>query len=141
MWRCALSQYSVTYHKELTETPVYHCTDILWSENPLIREQHDFLTYRGLLLEEVVGQEGLVCTCNGFTVGAIVFSELTMDSHFPGWGRIVLYSVTSRFHPQATLLLYRELTNAIRRQGGEWYQTTSRISDTEFKSKYRRIHG
>ena len=137
-----MSQYSVSYHPELNEVPVHHCADILWSYFPLVRETGgDYLTYRDNLENEVVGEQGLVCTCNGLTVGALVFGDVGPDSHFPGLGSIVYYTVVNPDHPQATLLLYRELSDMIRREGGQWYQTTRRISATEFTSKYRRIHG
>ena len=136
-----MSPYHVEYHERLPSLQVYHCTDILWSENPLVRDTgHDFVTYLNLLMDEVVGSEGLVCTCNGFTVGAIVIGPQSMDSHFPGLGRIVYYSVTSKRHPGATVALCRALTALLADEGSEWYQTTRRRSLTEFTSKFRRVH-
>ncbi|BEQ12891.1 hypothetical protein Ep4_032 [Pseudomonas phage Ep4] len=136
-----MSPYHVEHHGGLSEVPVYHCADILWSENPLIRNTgHTFRAYRDLLVNEVVGSEGLVCTCNGFTVGAIVIGPQGMDSHFPGLGRIVYYSVTSKRHPGATVALYRALTALLVAEGSEWYQTSRRRSLTEFTSKFRRVH-
>lgn len=120
---------------------MYKATDILWSENPIIRLQHEFCAYRELLLQETVGEEGLLCHHNGYLVGALVIGLLGPDSHFPGEGRIVYYTVVSNAHPQATRLLYRYLVNLIREKGGSWYQTTHRVSESEFHSKYRRLHG
>ena len=134
-----MSRYIVE-HRPIFEADVYKAADILWSENPIIREQHEFLTYRNLLIQETVGEEGLVCYHDGFLVGALVIGELGPDSHFRGEGRVVYYTVVSNAHPQATRLLYRYLVNLIREKGGSWYQTTRRVSESEFHSKYRRIH-
>lgn len=134
-----MSQYTVE-HRLVTECDVYKATDILWSQNQIIREQHPFLTYRKLLIQETEGEEGLLCFYGTEFVGALVIGELGPDSHFPGEGRVVFYTVASRFHPQATRLLYRYLSQLVKEGGGSWYQTTRRVSETEFKSKYRRVH-
>lgn len=135
-----MSQYSVE-HRPVHEADVYKAADILWSENQLIRDQGiPWTNYRDLLIQETEGEEALVCYCGQSLVGALVIGPLGPDSHFPGEGRIVYYSVTSQSHPKATRLLYRYLVNLIREKGGSWYQTTRRVSETEFHSKYRSIH-
>lgn len=135
-----MSQYIVE-HRPITEVDVYCAADVLYAYYPLVRAQ-PWPFYRDLLLQETVGSEGLVCTLDGQFVAALVIGELGPDSHFPGEGRVVYYSVASPAFPKATRLLYRYLVNLIREKGGSWYQTTRRVSESEFHSKYRRIaHG
>lgn len=119
---------------------MYCAADILWSEHALIRDQMPFVRYRALLIQELVGMHGLLCYCNGYLVAALAVGDLGPDFHFPGTGIVVYSSMTSRFHPQATRLLYRSLVALVKQGGGSWYQTTRRVSDVEFHSKYRRIH-
>lgn len=135
-----MSQYTVE-HRPITVADVYKAADILWSENPVVRGAHPFERYRGLLINEVRGEQGLVCTYKGHLVGALVIGDLDYDSHFPGTGIIVYYQTISMFHPQATRLLYRSLAHLVKDGGGSWYQTTRRVSESEFTSKFRRIHG
>lgn len=137
-----MSLYSVE-HRPVREVDVYMAADILWSQNQLIRDQGiPWVQYRSLLIQETEGSEGLLCYVDGLFVGALVIGPLGPDSHFPGEGRIVYYTVVDRYHPRATRLLYRYLVNLILEKGGSWYQTTRRVSETEFHSKYRRIpHG
>lgn len=133
-----MSQYTVE-HRAITETDVYMATDILWSQNQLIREQMPFLTYRKLLIQELEGMNGLLCYCDGHLVGAFAIGPLEPDFHFPGNGIVVYSSMISRFYPKATRLLYRYLVQLVKDGGGSWYQTTRRVSEIEFHSKYRRI--
>lgn len=119
---------------------IYLAADILWSYYPTVRNAHPFPRYRGQLINETRGEDGLLCYLGDYLVGALVISRLDWDSHFPGKGIIVHYSVTNPDHPKATRLLYRYLVNLIREKGGSWYQTTRRVSETEFHSKYRSIH-
>ena len=134
-----MSRYTVE-HRPITECDVYMAADILYSQHPLVRAQ-PWPLYRDLLIKETVDADGLVCWCDGHFVGALVIGDLDMDSHFPGTGIIVYYSVVSMFHPQATRLLYRYLSQLVKEGGGSWYQTTRRVSEFEFHSKFRRIHG
>ena len=120
---------------------MWKTVDILWSEQAIIRKQHPFVYYRDLLTQETAGEEGLICSYDGRLVGILAIGALGPDSHFPGEGRIVHYAAVSRSHPQATRLLYRYLVNLIREKGGSWYQTTRRVSEFEFHTKFRRIHG
>lgn len=132
-----MSQYTVE-HRPITELDVYLAADILYAFHPLVRAQ-PWPLYRDLLIKETVGEQGVVCYCNGRFAGAIVIGELDYDSHFPGKGIIVYYSVTHPDHPKATRLLYRYLVQLVKDGGGSWYQTGRRISEFEFHSKYRRI--
>lgn len=133
-----MSQYTVE-HRPVKELDVYLAADILYAYHPLVRVQ-PWPLYRNLLVEETVGMPGLVCYCDNRFVGALVTGGLSLDSHFPGMGVVVYYSVTHPDHPKATRLLYRYLSQLVKEGGGSWYQTTRRVSETEFKSKYRRIH-
>lgn len=133
-----MSQYIVD-HRTITESDVYMAVDILWSQNQLIREQMPFLTYRKLLIQELEGTDGLLCYCDGYLVGAFAIGPLEPDFHFPGNGIVVYSSMISRFYPKATRLLYRSLVALVKQGDGSWYQTTRRVSDVEFHSKYRRI--
>lgn len=134
-----MSQYTVE-HRALTEADVYMAADILYSQHRMIRATHPWPRYRDLLVEEVVGAEGLVCYCDGRLVGALAVGEMGYDSHFPGKGLVVHYTMTCQYHPKATRLLYRYLVQLVKDGGGSWYQTGRRISEFEFKSKFRRIH-
>lgn len=132
-----MSQYTVE-HRPVEELDVYYAADILYSHHPLVRKQ-PWPLYRDLLMKETVGEQALLCYCGDHFVGAVVIGELDYDSHFPGKGIIVYYSVTHPDHPQATRLLYRYLVQLVKDGGGSWYQTGRRISEFEFHSKYRRI--
>lgn len=133
-----MSQYTVE-HRPIKEVDAYISADILYAYHPLVRAQ-PWPLYRDLLIEETVGLPGLVCYCDGRLAGVLVLGDLSLDSHFPGKGIVVYYSLTHPDHPQATRLLYRYLSQLVKEGGGSWYQTTRRVSETEFKSKYRRIH-
>lgn len=135
-----MSQYTVE-HRPISVKDIYLAADILWAYYPMVRGAHPFNRYRGQLINETRGEQGLVCYLEDRLVGALVIGKLDYDSHFPGQGITVYYSVTNPDHPQATRLLYRYLVNLIREKGGSWYQTTRRVSESEFHSKYRRLHG
>lgn len=133
-----MSRYTVEF-RTIQEVDVYHAADILWSEHALIRKQMPFVQYRDLLIADLVHADGLLCYCDGRLVAALAVGRLGPDFHIAGTGVIVYSTMTSRFHPKATRLLYRSLVALVKQGGGSWYQTTRRVSDVEFHSKYRRI--
>lgn len=136
-----MSQYTLEY-RVINATDAWLAADILYSQHPMIRDQHPWPHYRTLLTNELVGITGLLCYCDGFLVGALALGELAEDYHIAGKGIIVYASMTHKLYPKATRLLYRYLTQIVKDGGGSWYQTTRRVSEFEFHSKYRRVpHG
>lgn len=138
-----MSQYIVEQFHDASYEDVEACCRIMWAEQEFpSKHWPNFSTYyRSVLDDGAVDLPSIVCRADGVLVGAMSIGELTTDSHFPGKGIIVYNIVVDSAHPRVTRLLYRYLIDLLREGGGSWYQTTRRVSETEFQSKFRRIHG
>lgn len=137
-----MSQYNVEHWHDAFYEDVEACCRIMWGQQPY-PSQHwpNFSTYYRAVLEDGATDMGsIVCRRDGFVVGALSIGDLETNSHFPGTGIIVYNTVVDQRYPQATRLLYRYLIQMIQAGGGSWYQTTRRVSEFEFSSKFRRVH-
>lgn len=136
-----MSQYYVEYKAAAPFADVWDAALIMYRTATWPSKHFPWYNYQKLALAAAEGLPCIVCYKDGVLVGALTIGDLDEDPHIPGRGIIVYNTVVHPDHPQATRLLYRFLVELIKRAGGEWYQTTSRIGETEFKSKFRRIHG
>jgi hypothetical protein len=136
-----LSQYSVTFSERAPYDACAEAASIMYYHYPWPSLHYPWPEYLPLAVQASEGLPCIVCTCNGNLVGALTLGDIGPDPHIAGEGVIVYNTVTHPEHPKATLLMYRFLIDLLRTAGASWYQTTSRISETEFTSKYRRLHG
>lgn len=136
-----MSQYIVEQFHDASYEDVEACCRIMWAEHEFpSKHWPNFSTYyRAVLDDGAVDLPSIVVRLDGALVGALSYGHLATDSHMCGTGTIVYNTVVDSAHPQATRLLYRSLIQIIRDGGGHWYQTTRRVSEFEFTSKFRRI--
>jgi len=137
-----LSQYSVKIWHDSALSDVEDACRIMWEQQPFPSTHHcSFQQYfQAVLNDGAESCPSIVCHLAGHFKGGLSIGHLTSDSHFPGKGIIVYNTVVDQAHPEVTRLLYRSLIQKLKAEGGSWYQTTRRVSETEFSFKFRRIH-
>lgn len=137
-----MSQYRTDHWHDSNYLDVQAACRIMWEQQPFPSRHHTtFMDYYHAVLNDGAEElPSIVCRLDGKFVGGLSIGHLTSDSHFPGKGIIVYNTVVDRAHPEVTRLLYRSLIQKLKAEGGAWYQTTRRVSETEFSFKFRRIH-
>lgn len=137
-----MSQYNVERWPDSSYSDVRAACQIMWAQQPFPSKHHKcFLDYFQAVLNDGAEElPSIVCSLAGHFKGGLSIGHLTSDSHFPGKGIIVYNTVVDQAHPEVTRLLYRSLIQKLKAEGGSWYQTTRRVSETEFSFKFRRIH-
>lgn len=114
---------------------------LAWDHTPYPSMFFTWEEYFNQCLEDVGGMECLLCTSDDVLVGVMVVGSLVKDSSFPGKGVVVYSMVTHPEHRKAIAPMYRTLVKCLRAAGADWFHTTSRLSATEYRSKFRRVYG
>lgn len=137
-----MSQYNIEHYHDASYHDVMVACRIMWAQQPFPSKHHNSFSeyFRAVLDDGAEELPSIVCLFDDKLVGALSIGYLTSDSHFPGKGIIVYNTVVDQAHPEVTRLLYRSLIQKLKAEGGAWYQTTRRVSETEFSFKFRRIH-
>lgn len=137
-----MSPYSIDHWHDSFLSDVEDACRIMWAQQPFPSKHHTSFSeyFRAVLDDGAEELPSIVCRLDGKFVGGLSIGYLTSDSHFPGKGIIVYNTVVDQAHPEVTRLLYRSLIQKLKAEGGSWYQTTRRVSETEFSFKFRRIH-
>lgn len=139
-----MSQYTVEFCEDTSFGDVADSCVLMWTQQEYPRKhwKRPWDYYQAVLEDGAQELPSIVCRLDNHFVGGLSIGDLSTDSHMPGKGIIVYNTVVDSEHPKVTRLLYRYLIELIREGGGSWYQTTRRVSEFEFHSKYRRIpHG
>lgn len=135
-----MSQYEVT-----VEAASYAaCKDaarIMYDYTPYPKMFFTWEEYAELVVNDAGGLPSILCRFDGELVGALTIGDVVRDSSISGTGVVVYNAVVHPGHPTATRLMYRFLVNRLREVGAQWYHTTARLSATEYRSKFRRVHG
>lgn len=137
-----MSQYNIEHWQDSSYSDVMGACRIMWAQQPFPSKHHSTfaLYFQAVLNDGAEELPSIVCYLNDVFVGGLSIGHLTSDSHFPGKGIIVYNTVVDQAHPEVTRLLYRSLIQKLKAEGGAWYQTTRRVSETEFSFKFRSIH-
>lgn len=134
-----MSQYVVTYHEKTTPADAEAVARIMYDHHHWPAYHFTWLEYMYLAVPDACELSSLVCTCNGIVVGGLSVGRTMQDSSFPGMGVVVYNAAVHPDHPRATRLLYRTLRSMLKDIGADWYHTTARLSETEYRSKFRRV--
>lgn len=138
-----MSLYRVEYHEITPEVFLECAADIMyqWYEWPSKHfPQED--EYRSRVVADSSGLPCIVAFRNDWFAGGMTISEPSTDSHFPGTGRYLLNVVTHPMEVGATQAMFGVLMRMLRQERADWLHITRRLSETEFRSTFRRLrHG
>lgn len=128
-----------------TEADAYCAADCMWACYPWPKQRFEWLEYRGLVVEEVTGRDAFILYRGDLQVGWAAVLGAVDDIHLPGLGMHVVHLVTRPDYSGASAFLLRHLLAYARKNNLAWINTTNRISELEFRSKFhlisRRPHG
>lgn len=125
--------------RDATVDDAAHAAWCMWWQQEYPRKYWNSVNeYFDVVLPETVELPCMILMYGDIQVAWLTYIVST-DMHYPGLGAVVYHMVVDNRYPGALRALMKAFKDLADGVGCEWYQTTRRVNDTTYESKFKRL--